>query len=72
MDRVFIVMHAHEFDDGHEDVKMIGAFSTREKAELVVTRLRTEPGFRDHPNGFHVEPYELDVDHWSGGFVTVE
>lgn len=72
MDRVFIVTHSHEFDDGHEDVKMIGAFSAREKAEAVVSRLRTEPGFRDQPEGFHVEPYELDVDHWSEGFVTVE
>lgn len=72
MDRIFIVMHGHEFGDGHADVKMIGAFSTREKAEAAVSRLRTEPGFRDNPGGFHVEPYELDVDHWSEGFATTE
>ena len=72
MDRVFIVMHAHELDDGHEDVKMIGAFSTEEKAEAVVSRLRNGPGFRDHPEEFHVEPYELDVVQWSEGFGAVE
>ena len=71
MNSVFVAMHAQEFDDGHEDVKMIGVFSTLERAEAAIGRLRSEPGFRDHPQGFHVEPYELDIDHWSEGFVTV-
>ncbi len=72
MDRVFILTHTHEFDDGREDVKMIGAFSTRAKAEEAVLRLGTQPGFRDHPRGFHVETYDLDVAHWLEGFVTIE
>lgn len=49
---VFLALHTHEFEDGHEDVKVIGVFSSREKAEAVVSRLRREAGFRDHPAGF--------------------
>ena len=37
MDHVFIVTHVHEFEGGHEDVKMIGVFSIREKAEVAVS-----------------------------------
>jgi hypothetical protein len=30
---VFLVHHVHVYDDGEEDVKFIGVYSTRESAE---------------------------------------
>jgi hypothetical protein len=30
---VFILWHVHEFEDGSEDVKLIGVYSARERAE---------------------------------------
>lgn len=81
MKTVFVVQHVHVFDDGEEDVKMIGVYTSREIALKGVDRLRTQPGFRDFPDvvdpdrgdesGFHVDAYELDQDHWTEGFVTV-
>jgi hypothetical protein len=29
------------------------------------------PGFRDYPDGFQIEEYELDADHWTAGFGDV-
>lgn len=68
---IFMVTHTHEINPGEEDDKLIGVYSNREKADLAVDRAKTLPGFRDHPEGFLVEPYGLDEDHWREGFVTV-
>jgi hypothetical protein len=48
----------------------IGVYSSRQTAEEAVRKLRELSGFRDHPDGFHVESYQLDLDHWTEGFVT--
>jgi hypothetical protein len=68
---VFVVQHARELEDGGEDVKLIGVYSTEDVAREAVARIGQQPGFRDHPQGFHIERYPLDADHWREGFVTV-
>jgi hypothetical protein len=68
---VFIVQHVHKFDEGEENVKMIGVYSTQEQAERAVERLREQPGFRDVPTGFSIDPYIVDEDNWTEGYVTL-
>jgi hypothetical protein len=72
MTHVYIVQHVHETDDGAEDVKLIGVYSSRETAEAATSRLSKEPGFRDDPSGFHIDEYQVDRDHWAEGFSTAE
>ncbi len=69
---VYIVHHVHEFSDGHEDTKLIGVYTSEEKANGVVERLRASEGFRDHQDGFSVDRYSVDKDNWTEGFVTME
>ena len=67
MAEVFVVHHA--FDEGGVDeTKLIGVYSTSLAAEAAVARLRAAPGFRERPDGFHVDRYVLDQDHWCEGF----
>ena len=69
---VYLLEHRHEFESGHEDTKIIGIFSTREKAEAALDRVRDQPGFRDCPQGFKIWEYGLDDDpEWFEGYVTV-
>jgi len=65
----FIVHHSYETPDGREHVKLIGAFSSKADAELAIKALRDEPGFKEMPDGFTVELYELNKVHWPKGFV---
>ncbi len=69
---VWIVQHVHVQDDESEDVKFIGVYSSRAHADAAVARLSTQAGFRSQPQGFFVDPYEVDRDHWGDGYVTVE
>ena len=66
---VHVVQHARPLEsEGDDDVKLIGVYSTREAALGAIERLSGQPGFRDFPEGFHIDEYPIDFDHWAGGF----
>ena len=70
MHAVYIVTHAHEMPDGHDDVKFIGVYDSLGSAEAAVQRASVQPGFAQTKDGFHVEEYQLGKDHWKEGFFT--
>ena len=84
MKTVYLVQHLHMLPDEIEDVKTIGIYSSRETAEAAVDRLKHQPGFQDLPNlvdeadfsrpgtpeGFYIDAYEIDSDHWESGYIT--
>ncbi len=70
MASVFVLQHVHEREGGDEDVKLIGVYSSREKAQAAVARLSRLPGFTDAAKGFHIDEYRVDQDHWVEGYVT--
>lgn len=80
MSSVFVLQHSHSPVPGDDDIKLIGVYRTRAAAEAAVERLRNLPGFRNHPRivdtesggdeGFHLDEYQLDKDHWVEGFIT--
>lgn len=72
MNQVWTLHHVHEFEDGHEDVKLIGIFSSEAIAVQVKGRLQDQPGFRDWPEGFSIDPHTLDDTGWREGFVTLQ
>ena len=71
MTKVYVVQHVHEFENDTEDVKLIGVYSSRENAESAVNRLSQVDGFKDTPDGFDIDEYEVDQDNWTEGFLTV-
>ena len=71
MASVFVVQHVHESGDGGEDVKLVGVYSSREKAQAAVARLGGVAGFSAAPDGFCIDEYRVDQDHWAEGYVSV-
>ena len=80
MNSVFVLQHSHSPTPDDDEVKLIGVYRTRAAAEATVAKLRDMPGFRNHPRivdtasegdeGFHIDEYQLDQDHWVDGFIT--
>ena len=58
---VFVVCHVHE---GDQEGKLIGVYSSREKAEAARDRAVRQPGFRDHAEGFQIGCCEIDTETW--------
>ena len=68
MTKVYVLQHAHSLEDGEEDVKFIGVYSSRKNAQAAIARLSQAPGFSDALAGFHIDEYQLDKDQWIEGY----
>jgi hypothetical protein len=68
MDPFFVLLHSLP-ETGR--VKVIGIYSTKALAEAAEERTRILPGFVEEPDGFTIERYEIDKDHWPRGFVRL-
>lgn len=72
MKNVYLLWHTHIDEDlqGGEDTKLIGVYSSEEKATGVVEYYKTKPGFNGQPENFEIVRYDLDKDEWTEGFFT--
>ncbi len=73
---VYLLRHTYEYGEEmeHEETKIIGIYSSREKAEEVIKRFVLLPGFKNYPEEYFViEEYLLDKDMWwTEGFIKWE
>ena len=69
---VFLLHHVHEWEDGHEDVKLIGVYSSHALAEAALRTVREQPGFKDALLGFEINECRLDRTDWKEGYVTLQ
>ena len=69
MNSAFTLHHVRADDECGDDAKLSGVYRSRDAANAAIARLSFQLGFRDHPDGFTVDEYELDKDHWCEGFV---
>jgi len=72
MTTVYVLHHSHTLADGSDEVKLIGVFSASELADAAVVRLKAQPGFAAHPEGFEIDAYPVDATFWGDGFVEPE
>ncbi|MDU7522432.1 MAG: hypothetical protein E7K72_13745 [Roseomonas mucosa] len=61
-----------ETDEIEISMKLIGIYSSEEKASQAMARMRRLPGFRDWPGGFRIYEVTLDRDLWPEGFAGTE
>ena len=67
--RVQLLWFVQEREQEEDTELLLGVYETEHEANNAIERLRNQPGFVDFPQGFLVEPYELNKDHWSEGFI---
>ena len=65
---VFLLWHVHGRDGKVEDL-LIGVYSTEADAKAAIERLKSKAGFVITPEGFRINRYELNRDHWEAGYV---
>ncbi|MBL1108847.1 hypothetical protein JK361_30410 [Streptomyces sp. 5-8] len=54
-----------------DDVKLLGVYSTPEKARERMHRARLLPGFADEPDCFVIDEHAVDEDEWTEGFERI-
>jgi len=65
--RVYLLTHTRDEED-LDGFKIIGIFSSQEKALEAARSLSGKQGFRDYPDKFNVGGYDIDKMFWVDGF----
>ncbi|WP_312313920.1 SPOR domain-containing protein [Empedobacter brevis] len=56
-----------------DEIKLIGIFSSEEKAKKVINELKDKEGFKDFPiTCFNTGSVKLDSIEWIDGFISTE
>jgi len=55
----------------NDDEKLIGSYLTYEEAAQVVEKYKQFEGFRDSPNHFYIDKYEIGKLYWTEGYYSV-
>lgn len=71
MTKVYVLQHVHSLEEGVEDIKFIGVYSSRENAQAAIARLSKAPGFCEAIADFHIDEYQIDKDQWVEGYSTL-
>lgn len=53
-DTVWLLWFEQEREEGEDMELLIGVYRTEEAAKGAIERLKDQPGFKDHPEGFRV------------------
>ena len=71
MKSVFLLFHTHHFENGEDNEKLLGVYSSRELAEKKIeNKYKKLPGFCEEGGEFIIDEYEIDQDNWEEGYVT--
>lgn len=62
---VFMVKHERVFAEDNKESRTIGIYTTKVKAYHAVERAKELPAFREQPDNFTIEEYELDYEEFS-------
>lgn len=73
---VYVLTHVYEYGENNEfdEIKELGIYSTRQKAEEAIERYCVLEGFNRYPRScFQICEQRVDVDYeWTEGFMTAE
>lgn len=66
---VYTVYHVNPKND---EKKFIGAYSSLAEAEAVVAKYKNFKGFKEAPDHFYIDKYELNKMYWAEGYYSVK
>lgn len=66
MQKVYVLEHSAE--GLSERIKILGVYSSEEEAKNAIESLKDKSGFKDYPDDFVIDEYELNKICWSDGF----
>ena len=62
----------HHVNIKNNDEKFIGTYYSHEEALDTVEKYKKVKGFRDSPESFYVDKYELNKLYWKRGFYSIK
>jgi hypothetical protein len=74
MCNVYLLCHSYEYgaEKEHTEIKILGVYSSSEKALKAIEKYKILPGFNEYPvECFSIDEYVCDTSHWTEGFCEI-
>ena len=68
---LFFLNYVREFEDGHDDVKLLGVFSSEKIANEALEKIGKIPGLVRNSGDFLIEEENIKLLGWTEGFTTI-
>jgi hypothetical protein len=65
---IYLLSHDYETPTSLDNGILLGIYHSEADARKSKEELATQPGFDQFPNGFHIDRYQINEDHWTDGF----
>ena len=62
--KVYLLEHIYELE-GHDEVRTLGIYSSKEKAEEAILYYKKLSGFKNLLDGFNIDEYEINERCWT-------
>jgi len=72
LEKVYLLDYVYEFEDGHNEVKLLGVFSSEAEAKQALSNLMKNPKLKEISNLFTISENKIDRLGWIEGFITVD
>ena len=69
---IFLLQHSYLLEKDVYETKILGVYSTEQLALDAIKRYLKLDGFKFHPDDFYIDKYEINVDNWKEGFISIE
>jgi hypothetical protein len=66
---VWLLWHGDDIEEDTPEAKLLGVYSSEERAQERIDRSRSVTGFQDYPDAFTISRSEVDKDEWVEGFI---
>ena len=69
--RIYYLDYVYEFKDGHDNIRLLGVFSSRKKAKEALLRIKNNPSYKKIVKHLVISGSFMEKLNWPNGYVIV-
>ena len=69
--RIYFLDYVYEFEDGHDDIRLLGVFSSRKKAKEALLRIKNNPNYEKIAKYLVISGSFMEKLNWPDGYVII-
>ena len=71
MKKIYFLDYVYEFEDGHDDIKLLGVFSSKENAKLALEKIKANPEYKKIAKYIVISKGTMERVGWEEGYFTI-
>ena len=69
--RIYYLDYVYEFEDGHDDIRLLGVFSSRKKAKEALLKIKNDSSYDKIAKHLIISEDVMETLDWKEGYIIV-